>query len=85
MDGIGHIASFETVANDPERLYVPWSIPDAISKLNRLLAQPNNNMGRISDWTNGTIDRICDILEGRGEQWLRMSTDYRRHTHESKY
>ena len=75
----------ETFANDPERLYVPWSIQDAISKLHSLLGQPHSNMGRISDWTNGTIDRICDILEGHGEQWLRMSTDYRRHTHESKY
>jgi hypothetical protein len=42
-------------------------------------------MGKISKWTDGTIDRIVDILEGNGEQWLRMSTDYRKHTHESKY
>jgi hypothetical protein len=45
-------------------------------------------MGKISDWTDGTIDRICDILEeplGKGRQWLRMDTDYRKHTHESKY
>ena len=75
----------ETFANDFERLYIPWSIQDAISKLRPLLERPHNNMGRISDWTNGTNDRICDILEGHGEQWLRMSTDYRKHTHESKY
>jgi len=43
------------------------------------------NMDKISDWTNGTIDRICDIMEGKGEQWLRMSTDYRKHTKERKY
>jgi hypothetical protein len=42
-------------------------------------------MGRISDWNDGTIDRIVDILEGKGESWLRMTTDYRKHTHESKY
>jgi hypothetical protein len=75
----------ETFANDPDRLYVPWSIDDAIRKLMPLLARPHANMGRISNWTDGTIDRICDIMEGSGEQWRRMSTDYRRHTHESKY
>jgi CDP-diacylglycerol--glycerol-3-phosphate 3-phosphatidyltransferase len=34
---------------------------------------------------DSTIDRVVDILEGKGEQWRRMSTDYRKHTHESKY
>ncbi len=75
----------ETFANDPDRLYIPWSIEDALNKLERLLEKPHNNMGKISDWTNGTVDRICDIIEGNGEQWLRMSTDYRKHTHESKF
>ena len=75
----------ETFSNDSERLYIPWSIEDAINKLIPLLNNPHENQGRISDWTNGTIDRICDIMEGKGEQWLRMSTDYRKHTHESKF
>jgi hypothetical protein len=75
----------ETFANDHTRLYVPWSLEDAIAKLEKLIRKPHNDMGKISDWNNGTIDRVIDILEGKGEQWLRMSTDYRRHTHESKY
>ena len=75
----------ETFANDHERLYVPWSLDDAITKLRALLTAPHKNIGQISDWTNGTVDRICDIIEGKGEQWLRMSTDYRKHTHESKF
>ena len=75
----------ETFANDLDRLYIPWSIEDAMNKLWGLLQQPHRNMGQISDWTNGTIDRVVDILEGDGGQWLRMSTDYRKHTHESKY
>lgn len=75
----------ETFANDHTRLYVPWSLQDALDKLTSLLQQPHHNIGKISDWTNGTIDRTIDILEGKGEQWLRMSTDYRKHTHESKY
>jgi hypothetical protein len=75
----------ETFANDPERLYIPWSLHDAITKLETLLQQPHPNMGKISDWTDGTIGRICDIMNGKGEQWLRMSTDYRDHTRESKF
>ena len=75
----------ETFANDPERLYIPWSLEDAYNKLLPLLENPHANMGKISDWNDGTIDRVCDILEGKGESWLRMSTDYRKHTHESKY
>ena len=75
----------ESFANDRDRLYVPWSLEDAIRKLMTLLARPHPSMGRISDWTDGTIDRICDIMEGSGEQWLRMSTDYRKFTHESKF
>ena len=75
----------ETFANDAERLYVPWSIEDAIRKLMPLLKNPHQSMGLISDWTDGTVDRIVDIIEGQGEKWLRMSTDYRDHTRESKY
>ena len=75
----------ETFANDHERMYVPWSIDDAINKLDNLLKKPHENMGKISDWTDGTIDRICDILEGKGEQWRRDGTDYRKHTREAKY
>lgn len=75
----------EAFANDEERLYVPWSLKDAMYKLNNLMIRPHANQGRISDWTNGTIDRICDIMEGHGEQWSRMDVDYRRYTRESKY
>jgi hypothetical protein len=75
----------EAFANDSERLYVPWSIRDALQKLVPLLQHPHTNMGKFSAWNDLTIDRVCDILEGNGEQWLRMSTDYRKHTHESKY
>jgi glycosyltransferase involved in cell wall biosynthesis len=75
----------ETFANDADRLYVPWSIDDAINKLEQLLKKPHANMGKISKHNDGTIDRICDILEGNGDNMLRMSTDYRKYTRESKY
>jgi hypothetical protein len=75
----------ETFANDHTRLYVPWSQDDALNKLNQWVFNEHPRIGQISDWTDKTIDRICDILEGKGEQWLRMTTDYRKHTRESKY
>jgi len=75
----------ETFSNDHARLYVPWSIEDALNKLDRLLENPHPDMGKISDWTDGTIDRTLDIIEGHGERWKRMSVDYRKYTRESKY
>ena len=75
----------ETFADDPNRLYVPWSIDDAFHKLENLLTEPHHNMGLISDWTNGTVDRIIDILEGKGEQWNRAGNRYRDHVSQAKY
>ena len=75
----------ETFANDADRLYIPWSMHSAIEKIDTALRMPSFNMGRISDWTNGTIDRICDIMEGNGEQWRRDGNRYRDHVAESKF
>ena len=75
----------ETFANDPNRMYVPWSIDDAYTKLNNLLQHPHHNMGLISDWNNSTIDRVVDILEGDGEQWNRSGNRYRDHVPHEKY
>ena len=75
----------ETFANDPNRLYIPWSIDDAEHKLYALLERPHHNMGLISDWNHGTIDRICDILTGHGESWNRSGNRYRDHVAHAKY
>ena len=75
----------ETFANDKDRLYIPWSLEDAVTKLEILLKKAHPDVGKISAYNDKTIDRICDILEGKGEKYLRMSTDYRKHTRESKY
>ena len=75
----------ETFANDPNRLYIPWSIDDAYHKMQNLLCEPHHNMGLISDWNNGTIDRVIDIITGAGEQWNRAGNRYRDHTAEAKY
>jgi len=75
----------ETFANCKDRLYVPWSIEDVISKLHPLLTDQHKDIGKISDWTDGTVDRCIDIMYGNGEEWLRMSPDYRKHAREAKF
>jgi len=75
----------ETFANDPNRLYIPWSIDDAYHKMCNLLQTPHHNMGLISDWNNGTVDRVIDIITGQGRQWDRSGPRYRDHVPHEKY
>jgi hypothetical protein len=75
----------EVFSNDHTRLYVPWSQEDAMAKLELLLSKPSPSMGKISDWTDGTIDRMLDIMTGKGEQWRRDGSHYRTPVSEAKY
>ena len=77
----------ETFANDYTRLYMPWSKEDAVLKILAGLEAPSGNMGKISDWTNGTIDRMIDIMQGsyKKNTWLRSGNRYRDHVAEGKY
>jgi hypothetical protein len=74
----------ETFANDHECLYVPWSMDDALVKLDHLLKSPRKNIGKLSKWTSGTIDRCLDIILGDGK-WYRNVNTYRNFTSETKY
>lgn len=77
----------ETFANDYERLYVPWSKDDAMNKLEILLDTPHKNIGKISDWNDGTIGRILDIIEynDNSYQWERFDRHYRNEVAKEKY
>ena len=77
----------ETFANDHTRLYMPWSKEDAVSKILTGIEAPSKNMGKISDHTNGTIDRMLDIMEGsyKHNNWLRNGNRYRDHIAKEKY
>ena len=75
----------ETFANDPDRLYIPWSMEDAIRKLDPLMEDLHAKSGRISDWNDGTVDRVVDIISGVGEQWNRSGNRYRDHVAGAKY
>ncbi|NBP14488.1 hypothetical protein EBU95_08830 [bacterium] len=59
---------------------------DAEAKLVHLLNNPRTNLGKMSDWTNGTIDRCIDIMDNRmNEQWYRGNNRYRNYVPESKF
>ena len=75
----------EIFANDHTRMYVPWSVHDAMNKLQPLLLSAHKDLGKISDWTSATIDRYIDIMQGNGEQWRRDSNRYRDYVAETKY
>jgi len=75
----------EIFANDHTRMYVPWSKDDATQKMHQLLNKQHTDVGKISDWTSGTIDRYVDIMTGNGEQWRRDGNRYRDCVAENKY
>ena len=75
----------ETFANCPDRLYVPWSQSDAIRKLEMLMSGLHPDAGKISDWNDGTIGRVVDIITGHGEHWDRSGNRYRDHVAGAKY
>ena len=76
----------ETFSNDKDRLYIPWSLDDVTSKLNRLLHE-QVKVGSLSDWTSGTIDRCVDIMYDThmADYWNRNSNKYRQYVAEAKY
>ena len=75
----------ETFANCPDRLYIPWSQSDAVRKLEMLMSGLHPDAGKISDWNDGTVGRIVDIITGCGDQWNRSGNRYRDHVAGSKY
>ncbi len=76
----------EVFANNAKNMYIPWSLDDATEKLTKMFARPSDySTGAVSDWQDGTIDRTCDILEGKGEEWARNTNDYRKHVAKPKF
>ena len=81
----------EVFANNGNHLYVPWSLQDAIEKLQKMTNSIDNedvsqyNIGKISDYQDGTIDRTLDAMLGTGEQLSRNDNLFRRHVARAKY
>jgi hypothetical protein len=76
----------EVFANNADNMYIPWSIDDAVERLEKMFVNPSRyKTGAVSDWQNGTIDRTLDVFEGVGEEWARNTNDYRKHVAKEKY
>ena len=81
----------EVFANNGKHLYVPWSLDDAIGKLTDMFEAIDTddvsqyNIGKISDYQDGTIDRTLDAMLGTGEQLSRNDNLYRRHVARARY
>ena len=81
----------EVFANNGRHLYVPWSMEDCISKLSNMFddIKADNlseyNIGKISDYQNGTIERTLKVLAGLGLEQERDRQWYRRKVAEAKY
>jgi len=76
----------EVFANNAKNMYIPWSIKDAMEKLEKMFQYPTYyETGMVSYWQDGTIDRTLDVFLGNGEQWARNSNDYRKYVSAAKY
>ena len=81
----------EVFANNGRHLYVPWSMEDCVSKLSNMFddIKTDNlseyNIGKISDYQNGTIERTLKVLAGLGLEQERDRQWYRRKVAEAKY
>ena len=80
----------EVFANNANHMYIPWSIDDAIVKLERMVSSIDNsdttmyNIGKISDYQNGTIDRTLDSILTEQEN-RRDRTTFRKYVARNKY
>lgn len=68
----------EIFDNDPARLYVPWSVDDAVEKVLRALEAPQENVGELSKHTSATMERILSIIYGDPLELNRNSVTYRK-------
>ena len=82
----------EVFANNGNHLYVPWSVADASTKLHIMMdyasfgdVDSHYNIGKMSDYQNGTIDRTLDVFQGKGEHLARNDWNFRRYVAEKKY
>jgi glycosyltransferase involved in cell wall biosynthesis len=61
----------ETLNNSPRHMFVPWSVEDAIAKLENLLATLDDSEASfVADTQHASLDRTIDVLLGKGDRWL---------------
>jgi len=81
----------EVFAHNGNHMYIPWDIDSAMDKIHQQLGDieleyyNDYNIGKVSDYQNGTIERSIKIMQGNGDEYLRDRTTYRKHVTEKKY
>lgn len=62
----------EACFNDPQMLYLPWSVDDAVQKIISLVVDnaPQVNLTRISDYQNETVERTLKVFSGEAQPYL---------------
>jgi hypothetical protein len=53
----------ELFKNDRERLFIPWSVEDAVDKLSKLVMHEDRLQGQISDYQDKTIERTINLID----------------------
>lgn len=80
----------ETLFNNANHMYTPWSIDDAVAKLGKMLMAidardtSGSVSGEVVNYHDRTIDRTLDVFEGNGEVWGRNDLNYRLHVNTDK-
>jgi|TARA_R110001592_G_scaffold202759_1_gene452375 hypothetical protein len=81
----------EVFANNGKHLYIPWSMDDAVGRLMEMMSDIETNeldgynLGKISDYQDGTIKRTVKVMAGMGLETQRDRQYYRRHVSKAKY
>lgn len=79
----------EVFANNPEHMYLPWSVKDAAVKVLRFLhaTEPPSSIGKASDYQDKTIERTVRTILGKYKDGERLYDDrnYRRFIPKEKY
>ena len=79
----------EVFANNANHMYIPWSLDDAINKIQKVdmaidfKSLDMYNIGKISDYQDGTIGRTLDAIDGNLE--IRDRTTFRKYVAVKKY
>lgn len=70
----------EVFGNDPNHLYVPWSVSDAATKLVKIVnGEIEQQIGHVSDYQDKSIERTVDVFRGYTYDTGRGGNRYRKY------
>lgn len=75
----------EVFGNDHRHMYLPWSVEDAASKVVQLVNNLEQDIGKVSDFQDQTINRTISVFQGGlAHHYARNGLDYRLNVAEAK-